>query len=78
MADGQMKGRWEDQELMGLACLMKIHIRKYLVTHTWSVTDSNHPHMERHLVISETLVPDILHKEISPLLRDLDLPLTDI
>ena len=36
------------------------------------------PSYGRHLVISETLVLDLLHKEKSPLLRDLDLPLTNI
>ena len=36
------------------------------------------PQMERHPTILETLVLDLLHKEKSPLSRDLGLPLAII
>ena len=42
------------------------------------ITDSYLPRMERHPTILENLVPSLLHKEKSPLLRDLGSPLTTI
>ena len=42
-----------------------------LITQDGPTIDSYLPHMERHPKNSETLVPDLLHKEISPLSRDI-------
>ena len=71
-----MEGRWGESRANGsnsLTCPLRKPTQGniLLITQSKPTTNSYPPHMERHRIISKTLVSDIFHKEKSPFSRDL-------
>ena len=60
------------------SCLALTYGNILHITHEDPIKFPHLPHMERHPRILETLIPDLLHKERSLLLRDLGLLLATI